>query len=302
MPRGSHRAAPPPCARRSWSVSVSAALAAPEPPESGSGHAWEPMVRATGSQASPAAFTGSPRPRPHRPADERRRASASMVAASRSTTPVMRKLRYALVPSSPRPFSMMAMTRPPRMASRALPRPPNRLVPPMTAAPTAYRRVAAARVDGDRVEPGRGHDAAHRRQPGPDHEHGDPDAGDVDAGPARGLGVAADGVDVPPVGGAAEHERAGDQQDADHQDAPGDAAERDQRAGRAVLAEHVGADQQCGGDDGGLGEHERSGLGAGRGRAGGASAAPASRCSRRSRRRRAPSRARSACSWWRSRR
>src|SRR5436853_495172 len=36
------------------------------------------------------------------------------------------------------PLSMAAMTRPPRMACNGLPRPPNRLVPPMTAAAIAY--------------------------------------------------------------------------------------------------------------------------------------------------------------------
>ena len=40
--------------------------------------------------------------------------------------------------SRPRPLAMVAMTRPPMTASLARPLPPNRLVPPMTAAPTAY--------------------------------------------------------------------------------------------------------------------------------------------------------------------
>src|SRR5918996_3651122 len=39
------------------------------------------------------------------------------------------------------PLSITAMTPPPMMASRTLPLPPNRLVPPITAAPTAYSRV-----------------------------------------------------------------------------------------------------------------------------------------------------------------
>ena len=47
------------------------------------------------------------------------------------------------------PLMMIAITRPPRIASTTRPLPPKRLVPPMTAAPTAYSRVEAPPVDGE---------------------------------------------------------------------------------------------------------------------------------------------------------
>src|SRR3954452_21150012 len=51
--------------------------------------------------------------------------------------------------SRPIPLLMTAITRPPMTASVTRPLPPNRLVPPMTAAPTAYSRVEVPPVDGD---------------------------------------------------------------------------------------------------------------------------------------------------------
>ena len=66
-----------------------------------------------------------------------RRARASMVTAASSTRAVTTYLAAALKPSRPMPLSMAAMTRPPSTAWIGLPRPPNRLVPPMTAAATA---------------------------------------------------------------------------------------------------------------------------------------------------------------------
>ena len=47
------------------------------------------------------------------------------------------------------PFSSTAITKPPSTASTTRPLPPKRLVPPMTAAPTANSRVSEPPVDGD---------------------------------------------------------------------------------------------------------------------------------------------------------
>src|SRR5699024_6036427 len=70
--------------------------------------------------------------------DCRRRARASIVTATTSTTAVTTYFAAALNPSRPIPLLIAAMTTPPRTPWIALPRPPNRLVPPMTAAATAY--------------------------------------------------------------------------------------------------------------------------------------------------------------------
>src|SRR6478735_12732491 len=47
------------------------------------------------------------------------------------------------------PLLITAITRPPSTASMILPLPPKRLVPPITAAPTAKSRVREPPVDGD---------------------------------------------------------------------------------------------------------------------------------------------------------
>ena len=47
------------------------------------------------------------------------------------------------------PLAMTATTRPPMTASTTRPLPPNRLVPPMTAAPTAYSSVCEPPVVGE---------------------------------------------------------------------------------------------------------------------------------------------------------
>ena len=48
---------------------------------------------------------------------------------------------------------MVATTTPPITASSARPLPPNRLVPPITAAPTAYSRTLPAPEDADTLPP-----------------------------------------------------------------------------------------------------------------------------------------------------
>ena len=96
------------------------------------------------------------------------------------------------------PFSMMATTNPPRSVSRTWALVPYRLVPPMTAAPTANSSVNQPPVEGEHelVRAGQ-QDAGDRSHRGADDEAGQLHARDVDAGPAEPLGVA-DGVDVTP--------------------------------------------------------------------------------------------------------
>src|SRR5690349_2539264 len=65
------------------------------------------------------------------------------------TSPVTMKTRPEGWLSSDMPLSMTATTRPPMTALTGLPLPPNRLQPPMTAAPTAYSRVEEPPVVGD---------------------------------------------------------------------------------------------------------------------------------------------------------
>ncbi len=59
-----------------------------------------------------------------------------------------RYFTLAPYPIRPIPFSITATTAPPSTASSTLPLPPNRLVPPMTAAPTAYSRTELPPVFG----------------------------------------------------------------------------------------------------------------------------------------------------------
>ena len=84
-------------------------------------------------------------------------------------------------------------------ASTIRPLPPNRLVPPMTAAPTAYSRVCgatgrAATTELSRLASRTPATAARVEQI---MKQDSLIRGHVDAGAARRLGVAADGVDVP---------------------------------------------------------------------------------------------------------
>ena len=105
------------------------------------------------------------------------------------------------------PLAMTARTRPPMIASSGRPLPPNRLVPPMTAAPTASsKHVAAALALVDRLGARGEQQAGDRGHGRVDDEDRDPDPVDRDTGPAGGLGVAADGVDVPAVAGAGQDE------------------------------------------------------------------------------------------------
>ena len=72
------------------------------------------------------------------PVAPRRRTSESTVTARISTIAVAMSTPAALIPISARPLNTAAMTIPPSSACSILPRPPNRLVPPITAAATAY--------------------------------------------------------------------------------------------------------------------------------------------------------------------
>src|ERR687891_181072 len=108
------------------------------------------------------------------------------------------------------PLPTVEITSAPRSALITRPRPPKRLVPPITAAgiassrrvpPPALRATgvrrgggesppqAALRAGGEDDPPEAGHQAG-------DHEDVDADSGDVDAGASRRLGVPPDGVDV----------------------------------------------------------------------------------------------------------
>ena len=55
--------------------------------------------------------------------------------------------------SRPSPLAIVATTTPPMTASSARPLPPKRLVPPMTAAPTAYSKMLPAPDDADTLPP-----------------------------------------------------------------------------------------------------------------------------------------------------
>ena len=155
--------------------------------------------RARRRPAPPARPQGQPEERlapaaQARPDDWRpRRAVASTVTASSSTAPVTMNFTSESSAFRSMPFEMDPMTRAPRSADHAVPRPPKRLVPPMTAAAIEFRSrsLAAGRLV-DREQSRRGHD---RRRP--------PRAWSTiaktirrirverDARPARRLGVAA---------------------------------------------------------------------------------------------------------------
>jgi hypothetical protein len=66
---------------------------------------------------------------------------ASAVAASNSTPPVIAKFNPEANPIRPRPLSITAITKPPITASLNLPRPPNKLTPPTTAAAIALNTI-----------------------------------------------------------------------------------------------------------------------------------------------------------------
>ncbi len=114
----------------------------------------------------------------------------------------------ALMLSRPRPLSIIAITIAPSTALFIEPRPPNRLVPPITAAAIEYSRIAPPPVD---VSTELSREASTMP----------PSAAivlqimnttirtpvDVDAGSPGRLGVAADRVDVAPEARAQGHER-----------------------------------------------------------------------------------------------
>ena len=68
-------------------------------------------------------------------------AGASMTAASRMTPPLMAKTEASDRPRSCRPLSMTVRNRTPNTVQMILPLPPNRLTPPITAAPMTSSRM-----------------------------------------------------------------------------------------------------------------------------------------------------------------
>src|SRR5207244_1052668 len=78
------------------------------------------------------------RPQPGPAAGPPRAAPAVDLTAARRPTAGTVSWLAAAIPSRPIPLAMAAMTAPPRTAFNGPPRPPNRLVPPITAAATAY--------------------------------------------------------------------------------------------------------------------------------------------------------------------
>jgi hypothetical protein len=88
-------------------------------------------------------------------------ARESIATATAGTSPVMTKRYDEFRLSSVSPLAMDSMTRTPSSAEKALPRPPNRLVPPMTAAAMACE---VDRADVDPRAPGSLDVAAHREQ------------------------------------------------------------------------------------------------------------------------------------------
>src|SRR5581483_7901841 len=80
---------------------------------------------------------------PHRPdRSRRRRDSVSSVTAASRMIPVMMYCVAALEPSRPSPFAIVMITSEPSSAETTRPRPPKRLVPPITAAAIAFRSSA----------------------------------------------------------------------------------------------------------------------------------------------------------------
>ena len=154
-----------------------------------------------------------------------RREIESTVTASSSTPPVTTNFVPDDRPSRPRPLSMPIMTRAPSSAAFIVPRPPNSDVPPITAAAIGYSSTwpppvpvsTERRREASRMPPS-------TAMPGADHEAGDLDPVDVDAGAPRGLGVAADRVDVAPVAGPVEDVGPEHEQDADDHGRVGHAA------------------------------------------------------------------------------
>ena len=169
------------------------------------------------------------------------------------------------------PFAMTAITRPPMMASTTRPLPPNRLVPPMTAAPTAYSRVCEPPVCAvaplSRLAMRMPATAAMRRA---DDEAQQPDQLDVDARAPCSLRVAADGVHVPAERRADQQERQDQEQEQDDRHDDRHALDgRDRRVAAALLAQVVRRQPQRDGQDDDLGgPHRHARRSAARWRAG----------------------------------
>ena len=113
----------------------------------------------------------------------RRRRTVSSVTAKSRMPPVVMKIMPWVRLSVLRPLAIVAITSAPKSASLTSPRPPKRLVPPITAARSRRSAASRRRVQVDAVQPRREHDAAEPRHRARDHEDDDSDARDVD--PAR---------------------------------------------------------------------------------------------------------------------
>src|SRR4029079_6975711 len=164
-----------------------------------------------------------------------------MVTAARRTSAVTMYFEAAVKPKRPMPLSIPAMTIPPSTPWIALPRPPKRLVPPMTAAGTPYStkmRTGIARDDDrgghrvqsecaavnrgrDRPQARRVHDARNSGGERAKEESCRPDLDEIDAGATQGLGAAADRIEVAPERRSSEQERPGHEHADDEEDNPG---------------------------------------------------------------------------------
>ena len=117
-----------------------------------------------------------------------------------------------------RPFSTVWISTAPNTVPTTPPRPPNRLVPPSTAAAMTGNSFwkpkvedAAATWLAETRPPIAGADAA-------DAVDREQDALDVDAGLGRGVGIGADGIDLPAEGGQPQHDQARRQHDREDPD------------------------------------------------------------------------------------
>ena len=160
----------------------------------------------------PRALTG------RRPRAAGARRVSSVTAASR-ITPVTMYWIAAAVSEQAHAVRDRARSRARRTGRSSIsPRPPNRLVPPITAAAIASSRIVPppafrstelqARREDHAAE--RGHDARDAEHPPADHP-------DVDAGAARRLGVAADRVDVTAEARARRDTTSGHHEHEDHE-------------------------------------------------------------------------------------
>ena len=116
-----------------------------------------------------------------------------------------------------RPLRRMPMTKAPIAVPEIVPTPPTSEVPPMTALAMASSSYITPSLGWGGDQAGHQHAARQPGQRAGDRIGEGVHARDVDSGQARGLGVRADRVDVPPEHGAVQHE-GGREGDRHHQD------------------------------------------------------------------------------------